>query len=71
MPHNPEIVCQQCQTKGHVETRFIRRKTRMSGGKIVLAIFTLGWSLLLTGLAAKQKMTEARCGNCSAVWTFG
>ena len=52
---NPHIVCPHCQKTGQVRTKTVVRKRGLSGGKVTAAYFTLGWSLLATGLARKEK----------------
>lgn len=65
-----QMVCPHCQTKGRVRTKQVKMKQGISGGKATGAVLTLGVSMLATGLSRKQKVTEARCGNCGAVWHF-
>lgn len=67
----PNMICPHCQVKGQVKTEQVKRKAGVSGGKATAAVLTAGVSLLGTGLSRKQKVTEASCGNCGAVWTFG
>ena len=67
---NPEIVCPQCQTKGQVNVKNVKRKKGVSGGKATAAVLTVGWSILATGLSRKEHETQASCGNCSSVWFF-
>lgn len=65
---NPNLVCPHCQTKGKVRTEQVKKKKGISGGKATAAIFTLGWSLLATGLAKKDRVTKAHCDNCGMTW---
>ena len=67
---NPEMICPQCQTKGHVSTLPTKRKKGISGAKATGAVLTLGWSLLATGLSRKEQVTQAHCGNCNSTWDF-
>lgn len=64
------IVCPHCQKRGHVTTCRVKRKKGISGGKATAALFTLGTSVLFTGLSRKEKVTEARCSNCGSIWYF-
>lgn len=65
-----KILCPQCQTRGDVNTKRVREKMGVSGGKATGAVLTGGLSLLATGLSRKQWVTKARCGNCGSRWTF-
>ena len=65
-----KMICPHCQTKGQVRTRQVKQKKGVSGGKATAAVVTAGWSLLGTGLSRKEKMTEARCNNCGAIWHY-
>ncbi len=67
---NENIICPHCQKRGGVITKLSKKKKGISGGKATAAIFTLGWSLLATGLSRKEKVTEARCKKCGAKWSF-
>jgi hypothetical protein len=67
---NAAMVCPHCQSKGSVTTRSVKLKKGISGGKAAGALMTGGVSLLATGLSRKEKVTEARCGSCKAVWHF-
>jgi hypothetical protein len=64
------LVCPHCQTRGRVTTRRTRVKRGVSGGKATGAILTGGWSLLATGLARKESVTQANCAACSSTWQF-
>lgn len=65
-----QMVCPHCQTRGSVKTDRVKVKRGISGGKATGAVLTAGISILATGLSRKQKMTQARCGNCGAEWLF-
>lgn len=67
---SPAIVCPHCQTVGQVSTRRYRAKKGISGGKATAAVLTAGLSLFVAGLSRKEDVTEARCGNCQAVWAL-
>jgi len=67
---NPEIVCRQCQKPGRVRILPLKRKTGISGGKVMGALVTGGVSLLATGLSRKQLVTQAHCDNCNSTWDF-
>ncbi len=64
----PEIVCQHCQTRGLVRAHRANPKRGVSGGKMVLAFFTLGFSMLFMGLARRQPVTKFYCENCGSKW---
>lgn len=65
-----QIVCPQCQTRGHVVTRQAKVKRGISGGKAAGAVLTAGISVIATGLSRKNAVTEAHCSNCKTVWQF-
>jgi hypothetical protein len=67
---NLDIVCPQCQQKGSVYTRPIKRKAGISGGKATAAVLTGGVSLLATGLSRKEPVTEGQCTHCKSTWHF-
>lgn len=67
---NSKMICPHCQTKGSVKTRKVKRKKGISGGKATGALLTGGLSLLATGLSKKEKVTEARCTACGAIWHY-
>jgi hypothetical protein len=67
---NTQIVCPHCQTKGYVHLKSVKRKKGISGGKATAAIFTLGVSMLATGLSRKEGLTQAHCANCNSTWDF-
>lgn len=62
------IVCPHCQYRGYVTTRRVRRKRGVSGGKATAAVFTLGTSMLATGLSRKETVTAMKCKNCHSRW---
>jgi len=66
----PMIVCPQCQTKGFVRTKSVKRKKGVSGAKVTGALFTAGFSILATGLSRKEGLTQAHCDNCDSTWDF-
>ena len=66
----PNIVCPHCQEKGHVRTKSVKKKAGISGAKATAAVLTAGVSLLGTGLARKEELTEAYCENCGSTWHF-
>ncbi|NYI42035.1 DUF2510 domain-containing protein [Demequina lutea] len=67
---NSQMICPHCHAQGQVSTSIVKRKQGISGGKATGAVLTLGWSLLATGLSRKVESTQAKCGNCGAVWNF-
>ncbi len=67
---NPQMVCPHCQAKGDVSTSRTKVKQGISGAKATGALLTGGLSVVATGLSRKQKLTQARCGNCGAEWLF-
>ena len=64
------IVCPHCTFKGQVHTKSINKKVGISGGKATAALLTGGVSLLVTGLAKKEALTEAHCCHCKSTWHF-
>lgn len=62
------LVCPHCHAAGQVDPVLVRNKQGISGGKATGAVLTGGVSLLLTGLARKQTMTQMHCGNCGMTW---
>lgn len=65
-----KIVCPHCGMVGMVKTKRVKKKQGISGGKVVGAVVTLGWSMLATGLSQKNMVTEAHCKNCKSKWAF-
>ena len=65
-----KIVCPYCQNTGCILVRRKEVKRGISGGKATGAIFTLGLSLLVTGLSRKERVMQAKCKHCKAEWTF-
>jgi len=62
------IVCPYCQNRGGVRTEGVKRKQGLSGGKLVAAIVTFGFTLLLTGLSRKVARTQLSCATCGMTW---
>ena len=62
------IVCPHCHQRGGVCTRKVLRKAGIDGGKVTAALLTDGWSLLATGLAQEDRVTEAKCELCLSTW---
>lgn len=69
-PLRKDFQCPHCKRTGCVYTREVKVKAGISGGKITGAILTGGLSLLATGLARKDRKTEAYCDNCKVRWHF-
>jgi ribosomal protein S27E len=67
----PKVKCAHCGKTGDVDTKRIKQKKGISGGKATAAVFTAGISLLGTGLSRKEEVTEARCKNCGVTWIMG
>lgn len=67
---NEKSICPHCQEKGTVYMKNIEKKTGISGTKLAGAFLTLGWSLLLTGLSERTRITEAHCVYCNSTWHF-
>lgn len=67
---NPVMVCPHCQNKGCARTKKVKRKKGISGGKAMAGILTGGVSLLATGLARKENLTQAHCESCGNTWDF-
>jgi hypothetical protein len=53
-----------------VNTKQVKVKQGISGGKATGAVLTAGFSILATGLSRKQKLTEAHCNSYGATWHF-
>lgn len=68
---NPFIFCPHCKHRGMVMVRKVEKKRGVSGGKATAAILTAGVSLFATGLSRKEKVMEAKCGNCKMQWLIG
>lgn len=68
MAINKHINCQHCGTTGYVDSKQVKMKQGISGGKATAAVFTAGISMLGTGLSRKQAVTEMRCTKCKTVW---
>ena len=69
-PYNPELICPHCQVKGKIKTKTFLQKKGISGAKATGAIFTVGLSMLATGLSRKENVTEAHCDNCGSTWYY-
>lgn len=69
---NSALACPHCGKRGKVQTRTVKRKAGISGGKAVAGILTGGMSLLVPGigLSRREKGTEARCNFCGSQWGF-
>jgi hypothetical protein len=69
---NKHMVCPHCTVTGKVQTRQVKRKAGISGGKAVAGLLTMGVSLITpgVGLSRKEMVTEARCVNCGSQWAF-
>lgn len=67
---NAVMTCPHCQTKGKVRTKQLMKKGGISGTKVMAALCTIGVSLLFTGLAKKDQITQAHCGECGNIWFF-
>ncbi|MHB8409796.1 MAG: hypothetical protein ACYDHY_17205 [Acidiferrobacterales bacterium] len=67
---NLQIVCPHCNTTGTVRTKTIMQKKGISGGKATAAVLTDGLSLLVTGLARKERKTQAHRTHCNNTWVF-
>ena len=67
---NPHIVCSQCNVTGQCRVKPIEKKVGVSGGKATAAILTGGVSLLATGLARKETVSQVTCGHCNCSWQF-
>jgi DNA-directed RNA polymerase subunit RPC12/RpoP len=63
-----QMICPHCQTKGTVRLSPTKVKRGISGAKATGAFFTLGTSMLLTGLSRKERHLRARCSNCGVDW---
>lgn len=66
----PALICPHCGQGGGVQTKQVRRKQGVSGGKATAALLTAGISLFATGLSRKEQATRAHCVNCESTWFF-
>lgn len=64
------IVCPHCLERGYTRTKRVRARRGVSGGKLVAAMLTCGFSILLCGLTRVEKKTSARCKHCGQEWTY-
>lgn len=64
----PAIICPHCRHTGGVKLRERKRKTGLSGGKVVGGLLTGGISLLATGISRNASATECRCSVCETTW---
>ncbi len=67
---NTHMNCPHCNCQGKVRTKPISQKKGISGGKATAALMTGGISLLATGLARKEIVTQAHCMKCTNTWFF-
>ena len=67
-PGQAAIVCPYCQSAGYVTAMRGKKKRGVSGGKATAALFTLGGSLIFTGLSRKENVTSLSCNNCGVSW---
>lgn len=69
-PHDGDalIRCPYCLLSGGVRTTRGRKKGAISGAKVVAALFTFGASLLVAGLARRDRATDLYCANCEMRW---
>jgi hypothetical protein len=67
---NAVMTCPHCNTKGQIRTKIVEKKRGIGGGKATASILIGGISLLGTGLLRKERVTQARCGNCTSQWSF-
>ena len=65
---NEMLVCPHCQYKGKVRTKIGKYNSGLSGGKILLALFTAGISLIFTGLSKFDEVAFFHCDNCNTDW---
>jgi hypothetical protein len=69
-PVNQRMQCPHCQVPGCVRLKAVRRKKGISGAKAIGALMTGGLSLVATGIARKDNLTQARCDHCTVQWDF-
>jgi len=69
--NSPQVTCPHCGTTGSVNVSRGKQKKGVSGGKATAAVFTLGFSMLATGLSRKEMVTEGYCKNCNVRWVMG
>lgn len=70
MSNTPQIECPGCHTTGNVKRSTKTEKTGYSIGRLWLAIFTLGISLIFgLGVSRKRKVITFKCSACRYQWT--
>jgi hypothetical protein len=65
---NELLVCPHCQSQGKVRSKIGKYNSGLSGGKILLALFTLGITLIFTGISKFDTVTFFHCDNCNTDW---
>jgi len=64
------IECPGCHQAGSVTRTVKSEKIGYSIGRLWLAIFTLGISLIFgLGVSRKRRVTKFKCKNCRNEWT--
>lgn len=67
---NALMICPHCSTRGRIQTKQVKLRKGISGGKATAALLTGGLSLVATGLSRREKATRAHCGACNSVWHY-
>jgi len=65
---NPATVCRFCQEKDCVSVTYVQRGTGHTSKAKVAAAWTLGTSLLFTGIEKKKSVVRLSCSNCNMTW---
>lgn len=62
------VNCPRCQGIGTVIVQKVKKKKGVSPGKLAGAVFTMGVSLVGTGLAKKEVVNQLTCTACGISW---
>ena len=63
-----QIECPFCHGVGTVVVQKIKKKKGVSTGKATAALLTAGISLIGTGLAKKEMVSQLTCAACNMTW---
>ena len=63
-----QIECLYCHSSGTVVVQKVKKKKGVSPGKATAGILTLGVSLVGTGLAKKEVVSQLTCAACGMTW---
>ena len=63
-----QIECPYCHSSGTVVVQQVKKKKGVSPGKAAGALATGGLSLIATGLAKKEMVSQLTCAACGMTW---